>query len=120
MGEAAGEVAVVRHHEESLGIGVEPPDRKEARPRVAHQIDDAAPARRIEIRADDALGLMEDPVLGPLGPQAFAVEADVLRLEIGLRAEFGDHSAVDRDAARGDDRFAGPPRGNPGARQNFM
>jgi len=107
VGQAVGKEAVIRHQQQALGIGVEPPHGEEARLRVVlHQVDRPRAARRVEVRAHDALGLIEEPVLGALRMQARAVQANVLRLGVGLGPEFGHDPAVDHDTAGGDDVLA--------------
>jgi len=111
---------VVRHHQETLGIRVEPPNREEPRLRLPHQVHRPPPSRRVVVRADDARGLVEDPVFEPLRRQPPAVETNVLGRRVGLRARLGHHPAVHGDASFGDERFARPPRGNACTGQNLL
>ena len=107
VGQAVGKETVIRHQQQALGIGVEPPHREEARLRVVlHQVDRPRAAGRVEVRAHDTLRLVQEPVLGALRMQARPVEANVLRLGVGLGPEFGHDPAVDHDAAGGDDGLA--------------
>jgi len=111
---------VVRHHQEALGIRVEPPNREEPGRRLPHKVHHPRASGRIVIRADDALRFVEDPVFEPLGRQPPAVEANVLGRRVGLGARLGHHPAVDADAAFGDKRFARPPRGDACAGENLL
>ena len=118
--QALGKVAVVGHQQGAARVGIEPAHREEARPRMLHEVDGPLAAGGIVVGADDARRLVEEPVLRPLLVDAVAVEADVLRLGVGLGPEFGDGLPVDRHAARQDDLLAGPPRGHAGVGQDFV
>jgi hypothetical protein len=111
---------VVRHHQEALGIGVEPPHREEPASGLPHKVHHPRASGRVVVRADDARGLVEDPVFEPLRRQPPAVEANVLGRRVGLHARLGHHPAVHADAAFGDERFARPPRGDARMGQDLL
>jgi len=118
--EPVRERPVVRHHQETFGVRVEPAHGEEPRRRLPHQIHRPRASGGVVVRADDARGLVEDPVFGPLGRQPPAVEANVLGRRVGLGARLGHHPSVDADAAFGDERFARPPRGDARAGENLL
>jgi len=118
--EPVRERPVVRHHQEAPGIRVEPPHREEPRRRLPHKVHHPRASGRIGVRADDARGLVEDPVFEPLRRQPPAVEANVLGRRVGLRPRLGHHPAVHADAAFGDERFARPPRGDARTGQDLL
>jgi len=111
---------VVRHHQETLGIRIEPTHREESGSGLPHKVHRPRAFGRVVVRADDARGLVEDPVFEPLRRQPQAVEANLLGRRVGLRARLGHHPAVHTDAAFGDERFARPPRGNARAGQDLL
>jgi len=111
---------VVRHHQETLGIRVEPTHREEPGLRLLHKVHHPRASGRVGVRADDARGLVEDPVFEPLRRQPPAVEANVLGRRVGLRPRLGHHPAVHADAAFGDERFARPPRGDARTGQDLL
>jgi hypothetical protein len=118
--EPVRERPVVRHHQEALGIRVEPTHREEPGRRLPHKVHHPRASGRVGVRADDARGLVEDPVFEPLRRQPPAVEANVLSRRVGLRPRLGHHPAVHADAAFGDERFARPPRSDARAGQYFL
>jgi hypothetical protein len=118
--QAVGEVAVIGHEERAARINVKPPHREQPRPRVLEEIDRPAAAGGVVIRAHHAHGLVEKPVFGVLQPQPLSVQSDVLRLGVGLDAQFGRQTAINRDAAGQDDRLACPPRAPARTRQQFL
>ena len=108
MSEEVGEAPVVGEQNQSLTHAVQPTDREE--PQVArHQINDAGPARRVDVGGDDPDRFVEhenDPLRIR---QSLAVDADLLGERIDTTAERGHHLPVNLDASRRDQFLAGTP-----------
>ena len=67
------------------------------------------------------LGLLQgdvDLVFGRVDQAA--IHFDVVAFQVGFGAEFGDHGAVDRDAAFQDDLLGLPAGGHAGLRENLL
>ena len=97
MGETVGEIAVVREHEGTRRVDVEPADRDDARI-VADEVDDRRPALRIPCRRDDSERLVQEHVRETLLPDLDPVHLD----DVARRDECAQLSgdAVDPDATR--------------------
>lgn len=112
---------VVREQQQAFRVVVEPTDRIDVLADAAEQIEYGRSPLRIRAGRDESARLVEQDV-----PQPFvyldtpAVHPDVVDRRIGLRAHFLDGSAVDRDAAAGDQRLGGTPRSDAGLRQELL
>jgi hypothetical protein len=84
------QVAVIGEQQESLGVEIEAPDGEDALADIANEIHDGGAAFGIADRGHELPGLVEhdvDMLLGAL--DAFAVDADIVGLKVGFRAERG-------------------------------
>jgi len=114
--EAVRQSAVVRHHQQAPGVGVESAHGEQPATAFRYQVDGAGPTGRVGVRADNPFGLIENPIFVGLRPERPTVQADVLRLRVGLHAAFGDDLAVDGHAAVRDEVFASAARPDAGPR----
>lgn len=111
MHHPVGNVAVVGQEEESLGITVEATDRIDPL-RHVDELHDGPAVALVLRRGDVAARFVENDITRSLGPQEFAVDADLGANRIGFCAEFGYNIAVDSDAPLGDQGFGDPARGD--------
>ena len=117
---ALREAAVVREQDEALGRHVETPDREEAGDR-GDEAHHRWPVLGVASRGDDAARLVQDEVdERPRRLHSDAVDADVVRLDVGLRPQLADDLAVDRDAALEHQLLRAAPRGEARARQDLL
>ena len=111
--EAMREVTVVRQEQRARRVGIEPPDRDDARGMV-DQVDDGRPSLRVARGRHRAGGLVQQDVGERLLRERLAVEAHLVgRLHGGVELP---HLAVHGDAAGLDQLVGLAPRGDPGAR----
>ena len=112
MRQAIGELTIVGEQQKAGALLVEASDRiQPGAARVIDEVNRAAAAFRVVIRADHAARLEEhdvDELFGPRNPLAF--NGDDIALRINPRRERLDHVTVDRDHARLDELLAAPPR----------
>ena len=108
VGDAVGQLAVVRQQQEALGVGVEAADGEHPR-LVGHQLDDGRAPVGVLGRRDDAGRLVQQVVdEAGLGADRRAVDLDEVDVGVDPPAEHGD-LAVDGDPPGGDEVLAHPP-----------
>ena len=94
------QVAVIGEQQQAFAGVVEASDGIHADANAMQQIHDRGPALGIADRGDVSLGLVHQQVNVVLGAvQQLAVDANVVNVDVGLGAEFGDDLSVDRDQA---------------------
>ncbi len=119
VGEEIGQFTVVGDEDQPFAHPVEPADGKQPLfPR--HEVDDAWPAVRVEVRGHDAdrLGEHVDDPLRVGKP--LAVDADLLAERIDPGAELCDHLTVDLDAPGRDQFLAVPPAAESRCREHLL
>ncbi len=110
MGEAIGEVAVIREDEQALRIGIEPPYRKHAR-FGRYQVGNDLPPLRVACRADYPARLEQQVIRQPgTGRKRQAVDRDPRRLRVYLLPDTR-RLAVDSDPPRSDQILGAPTGG---------
>src|SRR5438094_6539307 len=119
MREAMGEVAVVGHDEQPLGVGIEPSDGEHAR-RFGYELDHCGSALRIGRGCDHTRRLVQQVVDEPLPDRhGHTVDGDVIPTRIDTPAELGDR-AVDRDPPRVDELVTHAPAPEAGACEHLL
>ena len=114
-------VAVVGEQQQPLAVIVETAHRVHALFEAVKQIHHGFPALRIADRGHAVHRLVQREIEQTLGgAQHLAIDFDVVAIEIGLRAKFGDGRSVDHDAALGHERLGLAPRGDAGAGENLL
>ncbi len=119
MHETVGQVAIVGQQQQTLTVFVEPAHGVDALADVRHQIDGARPAGRIEVGAEVAARLIDQPVDELLAVQRLAIDAHRI-VGFDLRAQLADNQAIHADAATDNQLFAVPPRANASMSQEFV
>ena len=117
--DALGEFAVVGEQQQAFAVIIEPAHRIDARLDAAQQVasPSARPSGSVTV-VTKFLGLLQREVDGLLGrADASAVHFDVIALEVGLGSQFGNHCAVDRDAAFHDQLLGFAAAGDAGVRR---
>ena len=94
------ELTVVGEQEDALGIEVESSDRLHRYRDVRQVVHHRRATAVIRHRGDARLRLVQEHVELVVRHDAFAVDGDLRRVRIDLRAEGGDHHAVDGHATR--------------------
>ena len=119
MGEQVGQFAVVGDQDQTFARHVEPADHEQPLA-VGREIDHARPAIGIASRRDDAERFVDQIIDQPAARQRLAIDANIGRVGIDLRAERGDGAAIDGDAAGGDQFFAFSPAADSGRSQQLL
>ena len=115
------ELAVVRQQQQALGVVVEAADGVDVLPHVGQQVEHGRPALGVLPRRHVAAGLVEEDVAVALrDADALPVEADVVVIRIGPRAECEDRRPIHRDAAVRDEDLGGAPRRDTGGREDLL
>lgn len=120
--DAVCEVSVVCQDQETFGVVVKTPDRKQpGRGVVPNQVHHGQPSFGVTGAGDAGLRLMQDqvPKLGP-GPNSLSVYRDLVGINISLRSKLADHDAVDADTSRLDQFLGLATRGDSGARNDLL
>jgi hypothetical protein len=119
VGEEIGKFAVVGDEDQPFAHPVEPADGKQPL-FPGHEVDDAGPAVRVEVRGHDADRLGEH-VDHPLRVgEPLAVDPDLLTERIDAGAELRHHLSVDLDAPGRDQLLAVPPAAEAGCREHLL
>ena len=91
MGQRGGEIAVVGENEQPFGVEIEPADRIDVLPHAFQEIENGGPVLGVRSRGDIAARLVEKKIAMLLRPfDAALVDANVVDIGIGFRAELGD------------------------------
>jgi hypothetical protein len=104
MRQPLGEVAVVRHHQQSLGILVEPPDINHSRPAGGEKIVNRPLVRRVGRGAEITGRLVQNGHEHRRRLHRLAVDEHMVRL-VDLRGQLAQPMTVDRDRPLQDQRF---------------
>lgn len=115
------EFTVVEQEDQTLGVVVQATDRVDELAQVlGDKLHDRGAAFGVAARGYVPGGFVQGQVM-MLGAEADAPagDADVIRVRVGLRTQFSQLS-VDRHFSFGDQRFAFAPRGDAGAREQFL
>ena len=99
---------------------VEPADGVDALGNLGEQVDDARPARWVEVGRNVALGLVDGVIDHRLEPDRLAVDGDPSSGGVDPRAELADDLAVDGDATLEDELLAAAARAQAGVGQHFL
>jgi hypothetical protein len=119
VGQQLRELAVVRQHQESLGVAIEAPDGEHPRLR-RHQIHHRAPALRIARGRDETGGFVQQPVHERgIDDHGDTVECDLRTRGIRACAENRDLPVHD-DATGGDHQLARTPGPEARAREELL
>src|SRR5579872_7053102 len=90
-----GQIAVIRHQQQSLAGIVQSSDWIDSSLDAAHQIHHCRPLFWIAYRRDITLGFIQKQIRMPLfALQQLPIDADVVHLGISFAAEFRDHRPV--------------------------
>ena len=117
--DAVRDVAVVGQQQETFGVAIEAADRVDPL-RDPDDIHHGAAIPLILGRRDVSARLVEDQVPRTLRPEEFSVNLDLGAVGIGLRAEFGDDSTIDRHPPGRDQRFRRPARSDAACGENAL
>jgi hypothetical protein len=119
--QARRQLAVVGQQQQAFRVVVESPDRIDALADAAQQIHDGRPALRIDHRGHESARLVEQQIAERLAHgDAAAVDADVVPIGIGFRAELAHHGAVHADTALAHQVFRRASRADAGGGENFL
>jgi hypothetical protein len=119
--QALHERPVVREQQHAFGVVVEAPDRIDVLPHIGQKIEHGRSPLGILPRCHVAARLVEQDVAMTLREvDPLPVDADVVAIGVGFRAQLEDGRAVDRDASVRDERFRGAPGGDAGSGENFL
>ncbi len=121
MQQQGREVAVVREQQGARRVIVEPAHRKEPRILPAQQVENRRPAFRVARGAEHPARLVNEDVVARRRPvDGLAIDEHPVVTRVDEGAEPRDDVAIDRDAARRDERLGGPPRSDACGRQDFL
>lgn len=119
VGELLREIAVARHEEETLRLGVEPADIEEPAELRREEIVDRVGRVRVAPGRDEAFRLVQDDGEGLGAPNDAVANLDVVAL-LDLGGKIGHRLAIDRDPAFGDQVVAMPARAEPGGSEETI
>ena len=114
---------VVRQQDQPRAVVIQSAHRKDPRFQAFQQIHHRLPPLRITRCTHHIVGLVEREVnqLGSFTAfQQMTIYLDVVMVRVSFGAEFGDHFAVQGDAAFGDQFFSFAARGYPSLGQNLL
>ena len=119
VGDAVGELAVVREHQQALGVGVEAADRED--PRVGRHVVEHRPAPVRVLGGGHHPGRLVEQVVHEIGPRPdrCAVDLDQVVFGVDAATEPGD-LAVDRHLSGGDQLLGGAAAAPAPARQDLL
>ena len=117
--QAIGQLAVVCQKKQPFAVLIEPAHGVDALADVRHEVDGARPAGGIEVGAEVAARLVDQPVDELFGVERLPVHAHG-GVRLDARAQLADHAPTDGDAAAEDQIFAVPARADTGMRQEFV
>ena len=122
VGQLVQKVAVIGQEDQTLRVRVQPPDRAQhGAAGQFNQFRDQPGRVNVAAGADDVARLVHGDVIAPLGgPHPAAITDDDIARGVHLDAELGHDLAIDPDASLLNPLFAGPPRGDPGVRQDLL
>src|SRR4030095_2400454 len=109
------QLTVIGQDQDARGVIIETTYGKHLPPQRAHEIHDNRPAFRVLGRRHIVVGLVQDIVdTGPRGPDAPAVDLEMIPRPIDLCSWSRDDGAVYRDAPLGDPSLRLSSGGDPG------
>jgi hypothetical protein len=119
--QALHERPVVREQQQAFGVVVEAPDRVDVLPHFRQQVEHGRSPLGVLPRRHVAARLVEQDVAAALREMdPLPVDADVVAIGVGFRAQLEDGRAVDRHASVRDERFSGAPGGDAGSGEDFL
>lgn len=120
MKQREGEIAVVRQEQSSGRPEVETPHGHDAHAHPRDVLGDRRTPSWVRHRADHISRLVQHQVQEPLARHGASVHLDAVLLGIRLRSELRHDPAVDRHAARRDERLGCPAGRDTRAGQDFL
>ena len=119
-GQCVAHRAVVGQQEQTLGVLVQPPDRKQSPPLGGGQEVEHGFLRGILGRGDDAARLVEHHIPLPPGAQRTAAQTDRIRVRVDLLRRVAAGHAVDRHQTAADHPGHFPPGARAPSGKHFI
>ena len=121
MGQALGQLPVVREEHEAGGVIVQPSHRVEAAVVLRGEIHDRAPALGVPGGGHTAVRLVQhEGHRGRRQAHLFAFHLHPVPVRVDLHPHLGHHPAIDGNLAVQDQVFTRPPGNYPGPGEKFL
>jgi hypothetical protein len=119
--QALHERPVVREQQQAFGVVVEAPNRIDVLPHIRQKVEHRRSPLGVLPRRHVAARLVEhDVAMAFREMNPLPVDADVVAIGVGFRAQFEDGRAVDRDASVRDECFSGASGSDAGSGEDFL